>query len=63
MAWSFYEEGIIIPTLLMRKRHLNSLATIKRTLIPVETIPVMEGGGIKENGGGGELKYEIFCVL
>jgi hypothetical protein len=28
-------------------------------LIPVETIPGMEGGGIKENGGVGEFKYNI----
>jgi hypothetical protein len=26
---------------------------------PVETIPGMEGGGIKENEGGGEFKYDI----
>jgi hypothetical protein len=30
-------------------------------LIPVETIPGM--GGVKENGGGGELKYDIFDTL
>jgi hypothetical protein len=26
---------------------------------PAETIPGMEGGGIKENEGGGELNYDI----
>jgi hypothetical protein len=26
---------------------------------PVEAIPGMEGGGIKENNGGGEFKYDI----
>jgi hypothetical protein len=26
---------------------------------PVETIPGMEGGGIKENDGGGEFNYDI----
>jgi hypothetical protein len=30
----------------------------------IETIPGMEGGaGIKENGGGGEFKYDIFDTL
>jgi orotate phosphoribosyltransferase-like protein len=28
----------------------------------VETIPGIAGGGIKENGGGGEFKYDIFDV-
>jgi hypothetical protein len=31
---------------------------------PVETIPGMGGGGIKENdGGGGEFNYDIFDIL
>jgi hypothetical protein len=30
---------------------------------PVETIPRMGVGGIKENGGGGEFKYDIFDIL
>jgi hypothetical protein len=30
---------------------------------PVETIPGMGGGGIKENDGGGEFKYDIFDTL
>jgi hypothetical protein len=28
----------------------------------VETIPGMEGEGIKENDGGGEFKYDIFDI-
>jgi hypothetical protein len=28
-------------------------------MIPVETIPGMEIGGIKENYGGGEFNYDI----
>jgi hypothetical protein len=31
-------------------------------MIPVETIPGM-GGWIKESGGGGEFKYDIFDTL
>jgi hypothetical protein len=31
-------------------------------MIPVETIPGMDGG-IKENGGGDEFKYDIFDIL
>jgi hypothetical protein len=30
---------------------------------PVETVPGMWGGGIKENDGGGEFKYDIFNIL
>jgi hypothetical protein len=30
---------------------------------PVETIPGMGGGEIKENGGGGKFKYDIFDTL
>jgi hypothetical protein len=32
-------------------------------MIPVETISGMGRGGIKENGGGGEFKYNIFDTL
>jgi hypothetical protein len=28
-------------------------------MIPVETISGMRGGGIKENGGGGEFKHDM----
>jgi hypothetical protein len=28
-------------------------------IAPVETIPGMRGGRAKENGGGGEFKYNI----
>jgi hypothetical protein len=30
---------------------------------PVETVPGMRGGEIKENGGGDELKYDIFDTV
>jgi hypothetical protein len=30
---------------------------------PVETIPGMGGGRIKENDGGGEFSYDIFNIL
>jgi hypothetical protein len=36
---------------------------IKGKLRPVETVPGMEGGGIKENGGGNEFKHDIFDIL
>jgi hypothetical protein len=32
-------------------------------MIPVETNPGMGEVGIKENGGGGEFKYDIFYIL
>jgi hypothetical protein len=28
-----------------------------------ETIPGMEGGGIRENNGGGEFSYDLFYEL
>jgi hypothetical protein len=31
-------------------------------VIPIETIPGM-GVGVKENGGGGEFKYDILNIL
>jgi hypothetical protein len=31
--------------------------------MPVETIPGMGGGKIKENDGGGEFNYDIFDIL
>jgi hypothetical protein len=30
---------------------------------PVETIPGIGGGMIKENDGGGEFKYSIFDIV
>jgi hypothetical protein len=30
---------------------------------PVETIPRMGGGDLKENNGGGKFKYDIFDTL
>jgi hypothetical protein len=35
----------------------------KWTMRPVETIPGMRGGEIKENDGGGEFKYDVFDML
>jgi hypothetical protein len=32
-------------------------------IIPVETIPGTRRGGIKENDGECELKYDIFVIL
>jgi hypothetical protein len=31
-------------------------------MIPIETIPGIRGGGIKENDKGGEFKYDIFNI-
>jgi hypothetical protein len=36
---------------------------VNAKMIPVETIPGMEEGDIKESGGGGEFKYDIFDTL
>jgi hypothetical protein len=30
---------------------------------PVESIPGMGGGGMKESNGGGGFKYDIFDIL
>jgi hypothetical protein len=30
---------------------------------PVETIPGVGGGGIKENDRGGEFNYDVFDIL
>jgi hypothetical protein len=30
---------------------------------PTEAIPVMGGGGIKENDGGGKFKYDIYIYI
>jgi hypothetical protein len=32
-------------------------------MIPIETVPGMGGGGIKENDGEGEFKDHIFDIL
>jgi hypothetical protein len=34
-----------------------------KKLIPVETVPGMGEGGIKDNGRNSEFKYGIFVVL
>jgi hypothetical protein len=36
---------------------------VNAKLIPVETIPGVGVGRIKENGGGVEFKYDIFDTL
>jgi hypothetical protein len=36
---------------------------VKGKMIPVETIPEWREEGMKENGGGGEFKYDIFDIL
>jgi hypothetical protein len=36
---------------------------INGKVIPIETIPGMGPGGIKENDRGGEFKYDIFDIL
>jgi hypothetical protein len=36
---------------------------INGKMIPVETISEIQGAGIKENVGGGELKYDILVIL
>jgi hypothetical protein len=32
-------------------------------MISVEAIPGVQGGGMKQNGRGGEFKYDIFDIL
>jgi hypothetical protein len=36
---------------------------INGKMTPVETMSGVGGGGIKENDGGGEFKYDIFAIL
>jgi hypothetical protein len=36
---------------------------VNAKMIPVQTIPGIGGGGIKESCGGGEFKYDIFDTL
>jgi hypothetical protein len=42
--------------------HIN-FHYINWKIIPVETIPGMRGGMIKENGGEGKFKCDIFDTL
>jgi hypothetical protein len=35
---------------------------VNRKMISVKTIPGMVGGGINENDGGGEFKYDIKTI-
>jgi hypothetical protein len=32
-------------------------------MIPVETVPGIRGGGMKESTRGGEFKYDVFDTL
>jgi hypothetical protein len=36
---------------------------INAKMIPVETIPGIREGGMKENNGGGEFKYDLFDTM
>jgi hypothetical protein len=36
---------------------------VNEKLMSVETVPGMEEGGIRDNGRGGDLKYDIFDTL
>jgi hypothetical protein len=36
---------------------------INGKMISVEAVPGMGGGGLKEDGGRGEFKYDIFDIL
>jgi hypothetical protein len=36
---------------------------VNAKMIPVETIPGISGGEIKENGGGSEFKYDIYDTV
>jgi hypothetical protein len=36
---------------------------INAKMTPVETIPRIRGGGIKDRGGGDEFRYDIFDTL
>jgi hypothetical protein len=36
---------------------------VNAKMIPVQTIPGIKGGSMKESCGGGELKYDISDIL
>jgi hypothetical protein len=36
---------------------------VNTKMIPVETVPGIRGGEMKESRGGGESKYDIFDTL
>jgi hypothetical protein len=36
---------------------------VNQKMIPVEAIPGIGGGWIKDSGGGGEFKHGIFDIL
>jgi hypothetical protein len=36
---------------------------VNAKIVPVETVPEIEGGGNKKSSGGGNFKYDIFDTL
>jgi hypothetical protein len=36
---------------------------VNAKMIPIETVPGIREGGMKENSRGGEFKYDIFDTL
>jgi hypothetical protein len=36
---------------------------VNAKMIPVETVPGIRGGGMKQSSGGGEFNYGIFDTL
>jgi hypothetical protein len=36
---------------------------VNAKMIPVETVPGIRRGGMKESSGGGEFKYDMFNTL
>jgi hypothetical protein len=36
---------------------------VKASMIPVETVPGIQGGEMKKSSRGGEFKYDIFDTL
>jgi hypothetical protein len=36
---------------------------VNAKMIPIETVPGIGGEGIKQSGGGGKFKFDIFATL
>jgi hypothetical protein len=36
---------------------------VNAKMIPIEIVPGIRGGGMRESNGGGEFKYDIFDTL
>jgi hypothetical protein len=47
----------------MQNPEINLKEIMNTKIIPVETIPGIRGGRIKENGRGDKFKYDIFDTL